>query len=115
MGIHSGRANAAGPCNPTLGCIRTDNDAMRAIVKTAAADPLTYIYVSDEQIDVSAGICDLPVCTWTVTEHPTMSGWTTITTLGNGPFGGLDALFSFSGVMFIDGVNVTGAFGGRVR
>jgi RHS repeat-associated protein len=115
MGIHSGRANAAGPCNPTRGCVRTDNDAMRAIVKTAAADPLTFIYVSDEQIDVSAGICDMPVCTWTVTEHPTMSGWTTISTLGNGPFGGLDALFSFGGVMFIDGVNVTGAFGGRVR
>ncbi|GBQ89826.1 hypothetical protein AA23498_0722 [Acetobacter nitrogenifigens DSM 23921 = NBRC 105050] len=48
VGVHSGRANAArypGVIHPTLGCVRTSDDAMAIIVKTAKTDPLTTITV----------------------------------------------------------------------
>jgi RHS repeat-associated protein len=57
MGVHSGRANRAGPDQPTLGCIRTTDDAMKAISDThfggpdptlpmsRPPDPLTHISV----------------------------------------------------------------------
>jgi len=46
----------------------------------------------------------------TVTYHDAL-GWTTITSLSNNPLGGLYALYNFNGVLFIDGVNLTGTFG----
>lgn len=57
MGVHAGRANLAGPDQPTLGCIRTTNAGTGAIFDThfgganpqagmsVAPDPLTHITV----------------------------------------------------------------------
>ena len=52
MGVHSGRAamnDGLGRCGPehcTMGCIRTSDEAMRAIRNVHAADPLRRISVS---------------------------------------------------------------------
>lgn len=49
VGVHSGRANAShlpGPPHPTMGCIRTSNDAMRHIHDVMANDPLTVVEVA---------------------------------------------------------------------
>jgi hypothetical protein len=51
MGVHAGRENdedglkRSGPEHATFGCIRTTEDAMKAIVETAAVDPLRTITV----------------------------------------------------------------------
>jgi RHS repeat-associated protein len=57
MGVHAGRANLAGPDQPTLGCIRTTDEGTNAIYNThfggedpeglmsVAPDPLTHINV----------------------------------------------------------------------
>lgn len=44
MGVHSGRR---GPGSPTLGCVRSTNDALEAISRLHATDPLTSITISD--------------------------------------------------------------------
>lgn len=48
IGVHSGRAFARrmpGPQHPTMGCIRTNDEAMRVIVKTMKTSPLTTVQV----------------------------------------------------------------------
>lgn len=48
IGVHSGRAfarRAPGPQHPTMGCIRTNDQAMHAIAKTMRTSPLTTIQV----------------------------------------------------------------------
>ncbi len=45
MGVHSGRANSGGPTHPTLGCIRTTDAAMRAILALHRTDPITRLVV----------------------------------------------------------------------
>jgi RHS repeat-associated protein len=51
MGVHAGRENdedklkRSGPEHATFGCIRTTEDAMKAIVETAVIDPLKTIEV----------------------------------------------------------------------
>ncbi|MFB9128890.1 hypothetical protein ACFFYR_39235 [Paraburkholderia dipogonis] len=48
IGVHSGRANAthlAGPQHPTMGCIRTTDDAMNAIGNLMRTDALTTVEV----------------------------------------------------------------------
>lgn len=48
IGVHSGRANARhlpGPQHPTMGCIRTTDEAMAEIANTARTSPLTTIEV----------------------------------------------------------------------
>jgi hypothetical protein len=48
IGVHSGRANARhlpGPQHPTMGCIRTSDDAMSAISGLMRRDALTLIEV----------------------------------------------------------------------
>jgi hypothetical protein len=50
IGVHSGRANARhlpGPAHPTMGCIRTTDEAMRAIAASMRAAPLTTIDVTN--------------------------------------------------------------------
>ena len=50
IGIHSGRANARhlpGPQHPTMGCIRTTDDAMRIISNFMRTSPLTAIEVTE--------------------------------------------------------------------
>ncbi|MEX3958797.1 hypothetical protein [Trinickia sp. EG282A] len=50
IGVHSGRANARhlpGPQHPTMGCIRTSDDAMSAISGLMSRDALTTIEVSN--------------------------------------------------------------------
>jgi len=49
IGVHSGRANARhlpGPMHPTMGCIRTSDEAMLAITNFMKAAPLTTIEVT---------------------------------------------------------------------
>jgi hypothetical protein len=52
MGVHSGRENAPdalgrrGIAHCTFGCIRTTNDAMKAIAAEHAEDPITEIFVT---------------------------------------------------------------------
>lgn len=49
IGLHSGRANAKhlpGPQHPTMGCIRTSDEAMLAIKDAIANDPLTVMEVA---------------------------------------------------------------------
>ncbi|GLQ88967.1 L,D-transpeptidase [Dyella flagellata] len=49
IGLHSGRANAKhlpGPQHPTMGCIRTSDEAMLAIKDAIASDPLTVMEVA---------------------------------------------------------------------
>lgn len=48
IGVHSGRANARhlpGPAHPTMGCIRTTDEAMQAIGASMGASPLMTIEV----------------------------------------------------------------------
>jgi hypothetical protein len=50
IGVHSGRANARhlpGPQHPTMGCIRTSDDAMSTISGVMARDALTTIDVTN--------------------------------------------------------------------
>lgn len=50
IGVHSGRANARhlpGPAHPTMGCIRTTDEAMRAIAASMAASLVTTIQVTN--------------------------------------------------------------------
>lgn len=50
IGVHSGRANARhlpGPAHPTMGCIRTTDEAMRAIVGSMGAAPILTIDVTN--------------------------------------------------------------------
>lgn len=53
VGIHSGRANARhlpGPQHPTMGCIRTSDDAMLAIARLMSQDALTSIEVTNNSV-----------------------------------------------------------------
>jgi len=48
--VHSGRANARhlpGPQHPTMGCIRTTDDAMQAISALMRQQPLTAVEVTN--------------------------------------------------------------------
>ncbi len=109
MGVHSGRTDKGGPCHPTYGCVRTTDDAMREITKTAANDPLQYIYVSeDEEVVTANADCGPPVCVWTVTAEPTTYGWSTIASLSTTALSGMFSLFEYSGQLYIDGVDMTG-------
>ena len=48
MGVHAGRLHAKhqpGPAHPTMGCIRTSEEAVAKIQEVHATDPLTYILV----------------------------------------------------------------------
>lgn len=50
IGVHSGRANARhlpGPAHPTMGCIRTTDEAMRAIAASMGTSPLMTIEVTN--------------------------------------------------------------------
>lgn len=50
IGVHSGRADAThlpGPQHPTMGCIRTSDDAMQAITNTMRTDALTSVEVTN--------------------------------------------------------------------
>ncbi|MFL6707368.1 MAG: L,D-transpeptidase family protein [Massilia sp.] len=50
IGVHSGRANARnlpGPAHPTMGCIRTSDEAMMAIAASMNDSPLTAVEVVD--------------------------------------------------------------------
>jgi len=50
VGVHSGRANARhlpGPQHPTMGCIRTTDDAMQAISALMRQQPLTAVEVTN--------------------------------------------------------------------
>jgi hypothetical protein len=51
MGVHSGRADAKrnpGPKHPTLGCIRTTDDAMKRILELHSTDKITQLKVTDD-------------------------------------------------------------------
>lgn len=48
IGVHSGRAtarNVPGPAHPTMGCIRTSDEAMLSIAATMNGNPLTRIEI----------------------------------------------------------------------
>ncbi len=48
IGVHSGRANARhlpGPQHPTMGCIRTSDDAMQTIAEHIRNNPLSAVEV----------------------------------------------------------------------
>jgi hypothetical protein len=45
VGVHSGRADKNGADHPTMGCIRTSDEAMKAIVGYIKSDPLRSITV----------------------------------------------------------------------
>jgi len=45
-----------------------------------------------------------------VGQTPSASGWSIVTSISDGPIGGLSSLFDFGGTIFIDGINVTSAF-----
>jgi hypothetical protein len=47
MGVHSGRADKNGPKHPTEGCIRTSDEAMKALLELHKKDPLKTITVKD--------------------------------------------------------------------
>jgi hypothetical protein len=50
IGVHSGRANARhlpGPAHPTMGCIRTSDEAMRTIVVFMRDSPVITIEVTN--------------------------------------------------------------------
>ncbi|HJW57162.1 MAG TPA: hypothetical protein VJ577_18010 [Burkholderiaceae bacterium] len=50
IGVHSGRAKARhqpGPAHPTMGCIRTTDEAMRSISAAMRKSPLTTIEVTN--------------------------------------------------------------------
>ena len=51
MGVHSGRSdakNSPGPKHPTLGCIRTTDEAMKKIIELHKTDKLTQLKVVDD-------------------------------------------------------------------
>ncbi|HGY3714683.1 TPA: L,D-transpeptidase family protein [Citrobacter gillenii] len=48
IGVHSGRANARhlpGPAHPTMGCVRTTDEAMRTLKEHMASHPLSTIEI----------------------------------------------------------------------
>jgi hypothetical protein len=45
VGVHSGRANGGAQNHPTMGCIRTTDEAMEAITRFILGDPLESITV----------------------------------------------------------------------
>jgi hypothetical protein len=47
VGIHSGRANKGAQNHPTMGCVRTTDQAMSAIVHYIPSDPLTAVIVKN--------------------------------------------------------------------
>jgi hypothetical protein len=50
IGVHSGRANAKhkpGPAHPTMGCIRTTDEAMAQIIEHMRGEPLAKIEVKN--------------------------------------------------------------------
>ncbi|MCQ8896779.1 hypothetical protein NQT62_10080 [Limnobacter humi] len=50
IGVHSGRSASKrlpGPQHPTMGCIRTSDQAMHAISELIAEDPLTSIQINN--------------------------------------------------------------------
>jgi hypothetical protein len=47
VGIHSGRADKGGADYPTMGCIRTTDEAMEAITQHMKNDPIAYITVQN--------------------------------------------------------------------
>lgn len=56
IGVHSGRANARhlpGPQHPTMGCIRTSDDAMSSISAVMARDALTAVEVTNNGVAVA--------------------------------------------------------------
>lgn len=56
IGVHSGRALAKrmpGPQHPTMGCIRTTDEAMSLIVETMKTSPLTTIEVIHNSLPVA--------------------------------------------------------------
>ncbi|MES2125834.1 MAG: L,D-transpeptidase family protein [Pseudomonadota bacterium] len=56
IGVHSGRANARsepGPTHATMGCIRTTDAAMEAIVTLMKTDPLDTIDVTNHSAGVA--------------------------------------------------------------
>ena len=57
-GVHSGRANARhlpGPEHPTMGCIRTSDDAMSAISGVMNRDALTAVEVNNNNAALARG------------------------------------------------------------
>ena len=50
VGVHSGRADKGGADHPTMGCIRTTDEAMQAIVGHIVGDPLTSITVQNNHV-----------------------------------------------------------------
>jgi RHS repeat-associated protein len=45
-----------------------------------------------------------------ISQAPTASDWQIVTSISDGPLGGLSALFDFGGTLYIDGINFTGVF-----
>lgn len=91
---------------------------MRAITKTAPSDPLTNMYVVDDEYDTVAPAAVTPTCDACniVTYQPSVSGWSTITYVSYSVTSGMLDLFEFSGELWIDGVNMTNVYyqgGGR--
>lgn len=59
IGVHSGRANARhlpGPAHPTMGCIRTTDEAMRKIAALIGTAPLTTIEVTNNHAAVARAV-----------------------------------------------------------
>jgi hypothetical protein len=50
VGVHSGRANRGGADHATMGCIRTTDEAMEAIVRHMRVDPLHSITVRNNHV-----------------------------------------------------------------
>jgi hypothetical protein len=53
IGVHSGRVHAhhlPGPQHPTLGCIRTTDNAMSSIINMMATSPLTTVEVRNNTV-----------------------------------------------------------------
>ena len=60
IGVHAGRANARhlpGPQHPTMGCIRTSDDAMSAIRGLMARDALTAVEVTNNNAALAHAAC----------------------------------------------------------
>ena len=56
IGVHSGRAAARtlpGPAHPTMGCIRTSDEAMRAILAVMRESPLRTVEVINNHAPVA--------------------------------------------------------------
>jgi hypothetical protein len=50
VGVHSGRADKGGADHPTMGCIRTTDTAMEAIVQHMSSDALLSITVQNNHV-----------------------------------------------------------------